>query len=196
VISPIELATIPQMIVNAALCCYRPVLFFTLFLALANVACSQTRSKDSPTSATIQLHRDRLSDANHDLAKVSDVKITLRGFAESGGLARGAVFGSPAGWPDEWTLHAYAKIAVPIEKNTATIDLPDTPYGAYAIIVYHDQNENGKLDTGFMGIPAEKFGFSNNPKIGIKTPSFDATSFKVSKEKQEIAIDLRGPAGL
>jgi len=54
----------------------------------------------------------------------------------------------------------------------------EIPPGIYAIGVYVDENENEKLDTNFLGIPKEQFGFSNNPKaLGI--PKFEAASFVV-----------------
>jgi uncharacterized protein (DUF2141 family) len=54
----------------------------------------------------------------------------------------------------------------------------EIPPGIYAIGVYVDENENEKLDTNFLGIPNEQFGFSNNPKaLGI--PKFEAASFVV-----------------
>ena len=38
------------------------------------------------------------------------------------------------------------------------------PAGNYAVQVMHDENENNKLDTNFMGMPIEGYGFSNNPR--------------------------------
>jgi len=35
------------------------------------------------------------------------------------------------------------------------------PAGEYALLVYHDQNRNNRLDRNFIGIPKEPLGFSN-----------------------------------
>jgi uncharacterized protein (DUF2141 family) len=35
------------------------------------------------------------------------------------------------------------------------------PAGQYVFSIYQDSNGNGKLDTNLIGIPREKFGFSN-----------------------------------
>ena len=52
------------------------------------------------------------------------------------------------------------------------------PPGTYAVKLHIDENENGELDTNFLGIPKEQFGFSNNAKaLGI--PKFEAASFVV-----------------
>ena len=54
----------------------------------------------------------------------------------------------------------------------------EIPPGTYAIGVYVDGNENEKLDTNFLGIPKEQFGFSNNAKA-FGVPKFEAASFVV-----------------
>jgi uncharacterized protein (DUF2141 family) len=50
--------------------------------------------------------------------------------------------------------------------------------GVYAISVFHDVNGNGKLDTNFMGIPKEGFGFSNDAKAMFGPASFAKAKFK------------------
>src|SRR6202022_443464 len=34
--------------------------------------------------------------------------------------------------------------------------------GSYAIIVFHDENDNGMLDENYWGVPTEGYAFSNN----------------------------------
>jgi uncharacterized protein (DUF2141 family) len=49
----------------------------------------------------------------------------------------------------------------------------DVPPGDYAVSVFHDENENGKIDMNFMGIPSEGFGFSNDAMGTFGPPSFE-----------------------
>ena len=63
------------------------------------------------------------------------------------------------------------------QTGTMTIVFQDIPAGAYAISVFHDANENGKLDTNFMGIPKEGFGFSNDAMGSFGPPSFELARF-------------------
>ena len=59
----------------------------------------------------------------------------------------------------------------------------EIPPGTYAIGVYIDENDNEKLDTNFLGIPKEQYGFSNNAKaFGI--PKFEAASFSLNTYKK------------
>ena len=38
---------------------------------------------------------------------------------------------------------------------------------------YHDQNNNGILDSNFLGIPKEAFGFSNDARGIVGAPDYD-----------------------
>ena len=49
-----------------------------------------------------------------------------------------------------------------ITNNKCTIIFKDLKAGTYAIRYFHDENINGELDTNFIGIPKEGFGFSND----------------------------------
>ena len=53
----------------------------------------------------------------------------------------------------------------------------EIPAGTYVIGYYIDANENEKLDTNFIGIPKEQFGFSNNARGTFGPPNFESASF-------------------
>ncbi len=42
-----------------------------------------------------------------------------------------------------------------ITEDACTITFPDVAAGTYAVACFHDENGNGKLDTGMFGIPTE-----------------------------------------
>ena len=53
------------------------------------------------------------------------------------------------------------------------------PPGTYAVKVHIDENENGKLDTNFLGIPKEQYGISNNGRfLNFKAASFIIDTYK------------------
>ena len=62
--------------------------------------------------------------------------------------------------------------------------------GTYAVSVYYDQDNNGKLNTGLFGIPTELVGFSNNARGLFGPPSFREAAFDLSSDKS-IEIKLR-----
>ena len=62
-----------------------------------------------------------------------------------------------------------------------SVSFESLPAGKYAVRVYQDGNENGKLDmTGQM--PNEPFGFSN-VKMLMGPPSFDQSAFDLNENK-------------
>ena len=64
-------------------------------------------------------------------------------------------------------------------------------YGKYAIAIYHDENENRKLDRNMIGIPSEGYGFSNNAKGSILgPPKFQDTSFSVEEPQKILTIQM------
>ncbi len=67
----------------------------------------------------------------------------------------------------------------------------DLPQGEFAIALYHDENDNGRLDKGLMGIPKEGFGFSRNAKATFGPPNFTKTAVELTSEDETLAIDVK-----
>jgi uncharacterized protein (DUF2141 family) len=61
--------------------------------------------------------------------------------------------------------------------------------GRYSVGIVYDKDGNGKLNTGFLRIPKEPVGFSNNAKGRFGPPGFDKTAFDFSGS-QAIVITL------
>jgi uncharacterized protein (DUF2141 family) len=51
-------------------------------------------------------------------------------------------------------------------------DFLDIPAGTYTLVIVHDENMSSKLDTNWLGIPTEGYGFSNDAKVMLGPPSF------------------------
>lgn len=60
----------------------------------------------------------------------------------------------------------------------------ELPKGEYAISIYHDENNNKELDTNFVGIPKESFGFSNNAIGLMGPPSFEKAKIILNADKK------------
>ncbi|UVO55428.1 DUF2141 domain-containing protein [Sphingomonas sp. SUN039] len=80
--------------------------------------------------------------------------------------------------------------AVPAAQ-AGSIVFTDVVPGTYAIALVHDENANNKMDTGFMGLPKEGFGFSRNPAIIMGPPRFSGASFVVGAGRAETAIKVK-----
>jgi len=116
------------------------------------------------------------------------LQIHVTGFRDNNGTAGGLVFVSPAGWPEDRTK-AFVQGGFPIAGNQATQTF-QVPPGRYAVVVIHDENSNMKLDRSFFGIPKEGFGFSNNPRVFLSAPSFQAARMAVACPATQLEIRL------
>ena len=99
-----------------------------------------------------------------------------------------SVFNKAEGFPTS-SEAAIIKRFLPAVTDGQVVELGLEPNARYAIAVFHDENENGTLDTtGGLGIPKEGFGFSSNPPLKIGAPSFDEVAISVGT--QEITSDI------
>jgi uncharacterized protein (DUF2141 family) len=89
-----------------------------------------------------------------------------------------ALFDSPIGFPIDALRSAMNVMIIKIRKAEARCDFEDIPPGTYAIAVFHDENMNGTLDTNWLGIPKEGYGFSNDVRALLGSPPFSAASFE------------------
>ena len=113
--------------------------------------------------------------------KVSDIR-------EASGRIAVGLFRRPYTFPDMGRQHKGAFIDISGEAVMHTFT--GMPAGTYAIAVYHDINDNQKLDTNFMKIPKEPYGFSQGAKPRFGPPKFEDAAFVVNTD-HKAAIVLR-----
>lgn len=120
---------------------------------------------------------------------LSSFKLVIEGIKDIKGEVRIAVFNSEASYGDkEDPLHA---VVLEVDSGTLVWNDTDLPYGEYAIAVYHDKNQNGKLDSNFLGIPKEAYGFSNNARGKFGPASWKDAHFKISSNSYTTSIRLK-----
>ncbi|NRR90504.1 DUF2141 domain-containing protein [Winogradskyella undariae] len=76
-----------------------------------------------------------------------------------------------------------------IENNSSTVVFNNIPQGTYGISVFHDENDNGIMDTNFMHIPKEAYGCSNDAKGFMGPPKWSDAKFQM-KENKTITISI------
>lgn len=124
-------------------------------------------------------------------ALAAPVTIKFSNTGRQAGKILVAVYDNPGHFPDNAAgVVKNAEIVVTRNQTTAqaTIDLPE---GDYAIAVFLDENNNKKLDTNFLGIPKERFGFSRNPSIMGGAPRFSQCEVRVEETGATFSINLK-----
>ena len=104
-----------------------------------------------------------------------------------------ALFASPVGFPSDSAkaFRSLCHLATDAQDGALRFSLYDLPAGRYAASVFHDENADGKMNTGLFGIPKESFGFSGNPVIRIGAPKFEACRMTHGKATTVTAVALK-----
>jgi len=98
------------------------------------------------------------------------------------GVVQFTLYNKEGSIPDERFRAYYKQGTAPITNGATSITFDDLPKGRYAINILHDENENGKIDKGFI-LPIEGIGFSNYESIGLSNrPKFSKASFELDSE--------------
>lgn len=85
---------------------------------------------------------------------------------------------------------AEARAIVPVREGRAVCSF-SVPPGDYAIAVFHDENGNGRLDTGIFGIPTEGTGASNDARGTFGPPSFADARFTYRGGVASVRVRVR-----
>ncbi|WP_341677982.1 DUF2141 domain-containing protein [Niveibacterium sp. SC-1] len=115
-------------------------------------------------------------------------EVVLAPVRSATGSVRLSVYGVPATFRKE--AQALKVIEVPASVGEVRVRVEDLPAGRYALMAYHDENGNGKLDLRLGMFPIEGHGLSNNPKV-IGPPAFEDSAFAVEQAGQVVTIEMR-----
>ena len=123
-------------------------------------------------------------------AQTSDLTIQITGLKSSFGKCVIYLYKDEKGFPTE-PKYALAKTSAIIKNNKAIAVFKGIVASEYAISVIHDENNNGKIDTNFLGIPKEGIGTSNNAKSRLGPPSYTVSRFTVDNNNNIINITVK-----
>ncbi|HEX5171676.1 MAG TPA: DUF2141 domain-containing protein [Cyclobacteriaceae bacterium] len=77
------------------------------------------------------------------------------------------------------------------DHGSVMVTFKNVPAGEYAISVIHDENGNGELDSNFLGLPKEGFGFGNDAMGSFGPPSFDKAKVIVNGQTKKQVVKMR-----
>ena len=77
-----------------------------------------------------------------------------------------------------------------IKDSNCEVVFENVPNGVYAISLFHDKNDNNKMDSNFLGIPKEDYGCSNNAKGFMGPPKWKDAKFKIQNNSVIQTIKL------
>ena len=89
--------------------------------------------------------------------------------------------------PEKWRIVGASLRA---KAGSQSITFRNLPPGRYAIVVFHDENDNGLLDANVLGVPVEGYGFSNDARGFLGAPSFDAAAIACQNADERINASI------
>jgi uncharacterized protein (DUF2141 family) len=125
---------------------------------------------------------------NSPQSTTSSMQLSVSGIEHVRGNLMIAIFDSEANFPAD--DKAIQRLVIPVTSKTQLIQLNGLVKGKhYAIALYHDENNNGKLDKNFLGIPTERYGFSNDARGTFGPPSWSEAKFLFQAgEKHQVIL--------
>lgn len=129
-----------------------------------------------------------LSDASAQTAPTGSLTVQASGFANAQGHAVAKLFrpGDDVRSTGRWEARAE------IQDGKAMLMLPPVPAGRYAVVVFHDANDNGRIDHGLFG-PSEALGFSGRFVLSWHSgpPSFEDLAFDFDGASRTMSVNLK-----
>ena len=119
-------------------------------------------------------------------AWASDLEVQILG-ADAEGVVFVTLFDGAEGYEEERDIGSRK---IPATGETIRISFKGLTPGHYGLKSFQDRNSNDKIDTGFLGIPKEPYGFSNDARGRMGPPDFDQVKFLVTGEKTSIQFQL------
>lgn len=80
-----------------------------------------------------------------------------------------------------------AALEAKIKDGVSVVVFKNVKPGVYAVICYHDKNDNDVMDFAANGMPLEDFGSSNNV-MNFGPPTFDTAKFSVTNKNVSLEI--------
>jgi uncharacterized protein (DUF2141 family) len=109
----------------------------------------------------------------------NDIELTMSGFDNNNGTVKVGLYNSEGDFLEKKFMSLSSKIV----NNRVRVIFLDVPDGVYAISSYHDEDNNGVLNTILGFIPTESFGTSNNAPARFGPPEWEDAKFELNNNK-------------
>lgn len=122
-------------------------------------------------------------------AQAATLTIHVENVLPAGGVLRLGLM-DQSGWPND-DAKPIASADVPATPGETVIVLHNVPTGTFGIQAFQDVNSNNKMDTTWVGLPLEPFGFSRDAVPFLSKPSFDDVKFTITAGENSQTFHLQ-----
>jgi uncharacterized protein (DUF2141 family) len=124
-----------------------------------------------------------------EVPETGNLRVIVSGLKSDKGNVKIGLFnsaGSYQGKSPKWRGSS-----LPITDRRVEWLIEGVPFGEYAVKLFHDEDQDDRVDRNFIGMPSEDIGFSNNARIGLGgAPGFNRAKFHLESPEMTIVIEL------
>jgi uncharacterized protein (DUF2141 family) len=113
--------------------------------------------------------------------------VTIKEIRDATGNLRVSLYGDAESFRKE--DRALKAVSIPAAKGEARVTFDGLAPGRYALMAYHDENADGKLNLRLGMFPTEGYALSNNPRV-MGPPKFADSAFEVAGPETETSLTL------
>jgi uncharacterized protein (DUF2141 family) len=117
--------------------------------------------------------------------------VVVTGFETDDGTARIRLDATASAFAGEASEDSERATAASIEDGTVVWTVDALPWGQYAASAYHDEDDDGELNTNLFGAPSEPFGFSNDARARFGRPDFTEAAFRFAAPRDTIRFRVQ-----
>jgi uncharacterized protein (DUF2141 family) len=125
---------------------------------------------------------------SENILNTGKLTVIITGFDNNIGNCRFALDNSKFIYEREDTV--WIGKVLPIVNKQVVVVIDSLEFGEYAIRIFHDENENEKIDTNIFGIPTEDYGYSNDASSWFGPPSWEKAKFLFNQSEMTIEIKV------
>lgn len=129
------------------------------FLLTAAIGC-ETASANSVGDVPA----DNPSPASSRAQSTSTLNVTVKGLRSTEGGLFVFLYDSEDSFPKKFEDAVQTKRRRTLSSDSTTVRFKELEPGTYALLVFHDENDNGEMDKNMLGLPKEGVGASNVKK--------------------------------
>jgi uncharacterized protein (DUF2141 family) len=120
-------------------------------------------------------------------ARAASLNVTISDIQPGPGNIRVALYADADSFRHE--DRATRVLSTGATASAVVVVFTDIPAGQYAVLAYHDANDNKKLDLRLGMFPEEGWGLSNDPTV-IGPPRFSASAFDIAEPVTDLKVRL------
>ncbi len=148
---------------------------------------SGTTASTQPAGTSAPTPPANSADAGAPTQPVTRLTAIIHSLRNDRGLVRCALHNDSNAFPTN-SRRAVAHAASSISNRTGRCEWTNIRPGGYAVAMHHDEDSDDHFDTGFLGIPLEGYGFSNDARPFLGPPSWNSARFNFAGGQMTLRI--------